>query len=810
MIPDSSLLVTVLVRETVLLALAWAAHALLRKKHPRSRRILWRGVHCLVLLLPLALLNPITILRLPVYPSAAQHSVLAAMGPADTRASLAQPQPASAQSAPAAVPQPLPRPERSSAGRSFPWEMALIITWGAGALFTGTRLLGLQLQLNRLRRKALPADAALRQRAQEMQRVLGVRGHIRLLISDSISSSFVCGLFKPALLVPQRLLGELPDEELTALMAHELAHFRGKDLFWCVAWRWMQVVLWFHPLVWAIPAAHNLACEQEADRIASGQVANGPAYSQLLARLTLRILAMPEVETRLALNGTSQIARRLKHLQGESGRWGWPQSAGVLATLSLVFLITAGSQLSQASPPVPTVPGSVNFKTVLATVQDAGGRPVSGVSIKPTGFRVKGMHGADAYSWPMNHSGPAEEVTTDQNGQAYLKYPVMGIPEEKELTGALILMVTHPEYVSRHIQDFAVDGTNQPIRMTRGIPLEVSGYFGNDRRPVTEIVPNINERTIPVKLADWQKHPGGSLTFSRLSPGGHLLMLMGRLPSGEVVYSDTLAFTAETNRAYQYALELKPGIRLEGQLDERVPRPVHNARVMISVRPEQYPSRLVIEDFYALYEKYGGHAHWHSYRPIAEDGTFVFESLPPGEADITALGEGFASKTVGTLQNRFQGGLQENSGMAIPQTCPLVAPVTRVQIATEATARLELTTVTKKGAPIEGVWAGLFVSAFRMIHQFGYYKVSSEEPFRMIPPLPDLDFSGRTDKHGKLVLHDFPAEGHGLSVSHPKYQAPLQDPKGWRDRHLRLTYAPGQTNSLKLVMEPVGSSFIGR
>lgn len=148
--------------------------------------------------------------------------------------------------------------------------------------------------------------------------------------------------------------------------------------------------------------------------------------------------------------------------------------------------------------------------------------------------------------------------------------------------------------------------------------------------------------------------------------------------------------------------------------------------------------------------------------------------------------------------------------MAIPQTCPLVAPVTRVQIATEATARLELTTVTKKGAPIEGVWAGLFVSAFRMIHQFGYYKVSSEEPFRMIPPLPDLDFSGRTDKHGKLVLHDFPAEGHGLSVSHPKYQAPLQDPKGWRDRHLRLTYAPGQTNSLKLVMEPVGSSFIGR
>lgn len=799
---------------SVLLGLAWVAHAWLRGRHPRSRLLLWRGVLCVVFLVPISRLAHITILRVPVYRAAAVEALLFGEAPEET-CSLSVPAnqlptkptlPPIAQATPSISPYLAP----SQLSQPFPWMKVLLITWGAGAGIAGARLLRLQLQLNQLRAKSTPASPVLQERARAIQSALGVRRPTVLLISDSISSSFVCGLLKPSLLLPKSLLEKVPDDELSVLLAHELAHFRGHDLVWCVAWRWVQAIFWFHPMIWGVPSAHNLACEQEADRIASDQLKNRPSYAQLLARLALRVLAMPEVETRLALNGTSQIARRLKHLeQPVSERWGWPQFTAGTVLFAMAFLIVTGSQLSKADAATTTGAATVEFKKVLVVVKDQDGNPISGASIKPTGFRVKGRHGADAYPWQMNQSGPAETAVTDDKGQAYLKYPVMGIPEEKELTGALILMVTHSEHATVNVQDFAVDGTDNPIKMTRGIVLEVSGYFGPDHQPVADLIANLNEQTVHVTTEDWQKQPNGSLSFHRLSPGGHLLQLMGRLPSGEVIYSDTLAFSADSSQSYHFALEMKPGTRLEGRLDDRVPRPVRNARVMIDVRPKEYPALLEIEDFYDLDKKYGGREFWHSYRPIAEDGTFVFESLPPGEADIVVLGEGFASKSMGMLHNHVQGAVKENSGMAIPQPCPLVGPITKVEIATEPTATLELTTVTKSGAPIEDVWVGLFPVAFRMRGMFGWNKVSSEEPFRQISPLPDLKFSGQTDKNGKLVLPNIPAEVHGLDVSHSQFQVPLQEPNGWRDRHLRVTYSPGQTNSSKIVMEPIGSSFIG-
>ena len=249
-----------------------------------------------------------------------------------------------------------------------------------------------------------------------------------------------------------------------------------------------------------------------------------------------------------------------------------------------------------------------------------------------------------------------------------------------------------------------MDRPEKPIQLTRGIHLEVSAYFGSNHQPVTNLVPNLSEEGI--RQEDWQKMDNGVFIYDKLSPGGHLLQLMGRLPSGEVVYSDTIAFTAEKGKPCHLTLEMNSGIRLEGRLDDNVPRPVKNGRVMISVRPKEYPALDVVEDYYAADQKYGGYTarqFWHSYRPINEDGTFVFESIPPGTADVVVLGDGFASKSIGQLQNRVDGALVKGPVMAIPQAFPLVSPVTKIEVATEPTATLEFTATTKSGKPIEGV-----------------------------------------------------------------------------------------------------------
>ena len=84
--------------------------------------------------------------------------------------------------------------------------------------------------------------------------------------------------------------------------------------------------------------------------------------------------------------------------------------------------------------------------------------------------------------------------------------------------------------------------------------------------------------------------------------------------------------------------------------------------------------------------------------------------------------------------------------MPIPQAFPLVAPATKIEVATEPTATLEFTAKTKSGKPIEGVWVGMYPSAFRMWGPFGWYEKSSEEPYREIPHLSDPIFSAKRIK----------------------------------------------------------------
>lgn len=800
----------ILIRWTVLFALGWAFQWLLRARHARWRVILWRGILCGCVAVPFSGAMPISIIRIPIHRSAvvsfgdfAEHSSSGIANNSSVPVSSAIPsvnKPAEL-SAPA---KPLPAPAFRAA--SIHWNDWLICLWCLGAAAAALRLAGIQMQLERIRRGSQVADDSIQNRALEIRKKLHVRRTVPVRVSDAVSSSFLSGLLRPAIFMPEKLVKNLSGEELSALLAHELAHVRRHDLFWCVAWQWARAALWFHPLVWKIPAAHNLACEQEADRIASGQIENSPFYRQMLARIALRIVALPPVETRLALNANSQIAQRLTHLdQGKSGVWNWKYTIAGVALVSALFLTATGCQFSQSDPSTALTPANFEFKTVPVIIQDENGKPVSGANVKVTGFRVKGNHSADAYSWRKDF-GPRPTAVTDQEGRVLLKYPVMSIPEEKEYTGALIFHVEHPEFTTADIQTFYIDGSEKPIRLTRGLTLEVSGYVGPNHQPVTEIVPSLTEKMATPE--DWQKKENGVMAFHKMSPGRHLIQLMGRLPSGEIGYSETVAFTAEMDKPSKFDLEIKPGIRLEGRVDNHVPRPVKNGRVMVSVRPKEFPTLLVIEDFYNIEDKYGHRSFWHSYRSIAEDGSFVFESVPPGEVDVVILCDGFVSKSVGELYNRRNGVLDKKPTiLAVPQAFPLEAPVTKIEVATEPTATLEFTAATKTGAPIEGVEVGMFPSAFRMTGMFGWTKKSSEESFREIPKLPDPVFSGNTDKNGKVVLTNLPAEVWIMWANHPKYQSPIGERTG--DRAIRVKFSPGETNVMNLVMEPMGTDFVG-
>jgi RNA polymerase sigma factor (sigma-70 family) len=518
-------------------------------------------------------------------------------------------------------------------------------------------------------------------------------------------------------------------------------------------------------------------------------------------------VALAKAVTAVAIaKGAAASGSTLTLIQGALKIMAWTKVKTMVVT-GVVLLLAVGTTTLTVKEIKKHKTYSVEFKKVLVVVQDEDGKPVEGATILPDGFRVKGIHGADGYGWNKKLFGPPEKAVTDRDGKAYVKYPVEGIPEEKEFTGKLIFSVSHPEFSTVRPQEYSVDSPERPIQLTHGIHLEVSGYVGRDHLAVSELVPNLNEEIIHKE--DWQKMEDRVYAFHKLSPGGHLIQLMGRLPSGEIVFSESFAFTAEKGKEYSFSLEMKPGIRLEGRLDDNVPRPVKNGRVLISVRPNEFPAWNNYADVDDILKKYPNFYPWKSYRPIAEDGTFVFESIPPGGLDVVVHGDGFVSQNGGDFLQRINSKLVKVPGFALPQAFPLVAPTTKIEVLTESTATLELTAKTKQGKPVTGATVYLSPNVVRMNGIFGNLRQSSEEPFRAMPPLPDVPYSATTDKNGVAVIRNIPATTRGMEVYHPQFQVPLQEPKGWRDRYIRMTFSPGVTNKFELTLEPIGKDYIG-
>ena len=60
----------------------------------------------------------------------------------------------------------------------------------------------------------------------------------------------------------------LPDEELSGVLRHELAHYRNRDGFWTPFFRTLTALLWFHPLAWKALARYETAAEWCCDEFA--------------------------------------------------------------------------------------------------------------------------------------------------------------------------------------------------------------------------------------------------------------------------------------------------------------------------------------------------------------------------------------------------------------------------------------------------------------------------------------------------------------------------------------------------------------
>src|SRR5258708_37268168 len=94
---------------------------------------------------------------------------------------------------------------------------------------------------------------------------MGIKQRVRLRLSATASSPAVYGLWLPVILIPQRLADKLSALQLRAVLLHELAHIKRSDVLAHYAQTLLQILYWWHPLLWLANARIRHVCEQAVE-----------------------------------------------------------------------------------------------------------------------------------------------------------------------------------------------------------------------------------------------------------------------------------------------------------------------------------------------------------------------------------------------------------------------------------------------------------------------------------------------------------------------------------------------------------------
>ena len=158
----------------------------------------------------------------------------------------------------------------------------IVIIWGVLVLLRLARFSRAVHRVHRLRSDASilpPAEVGM------ASQIIDPKYRIVLLESTAIDDPVTVGVFHPAIVLPSRVLPDLGDQELSAILAHEFGHIRRRDFPVHILCELISLPVAWHPgiryLMSKISETRELAC----DDYAAVRLGKRRLYARTLLRL---------------------------------------------------------------------------------------------------------------------------------------------------------------------------------------------------------------------------------------------------------------------------------------------------------------------------------------------------------------------------------------------------------------------------------------------------------------------------------------------------------------------------------------------
>jgi TonB family protein len=308
------------------------------------------------------------------------------------------------------------------------WESSPFI-WLGGMLIMLGGIIIKNLRLWLLVRKLRQAThQPLLELLEDCKQTMRVRTIVGLVLTGRVQSPALFGFLRPRILIPERLAGQIPLEELRCVFLHELAHLKRGDIWlgWLTAV--LQALHWFNPLIWWAFARMRDDREAAADALALQRMQNGDSacYADTIVNLLESFALHPRLPIIAGIvENKIQIKRRLTMIM----RFKPPRrlealvAGALMAILAMATLTEAQNSAVPAQKQIveysmPWTPAYVRADKFRVGASDQASRLVYKTEpVYPKNAKSAGITGETEF-----------EVTVDEEGNVIDIWSVRGKP----------------------------------------------------------------------------------------------------------------------------------------------------------------------------------------------------------------------------------------------------------------------------------------------------------------------------------------------------------------------------------------------
>jgi hypothetical protein len=386
-------------------------------------------------------------------------------------------------------------------------------------------------------------------------------------------------LFRPVILLPRSLAEQLPPAQLRAVLLHELIHLRRGDVWVNCAQALLQIVYWWHPLLWLANARMRRVREEAVDD-AVMLALNEEAKTYTPTLLEVAKLALPRPLASLGLVGIlesrSSLRQRIERLMDFRPTRG----AGLTLASALGVLGFAALAVPMGKAPPPTAnpllaESLIETNNPARTPPLAAGSPAANQPLSVRPFNVSEQTLIEGLHIPM---GPVAtnnlESVLPALGRLFAKGGVDLDPQRNpgkafyygDRKGMLVVRATQQDLKIIERELAALTRQNGGALAIAKTP-QTAGTNAPPPSPLSPILTNA-----PALLAELVR-------ISGLVKDGKLLYEMGKLNEAETKLREALRADPQNQAAAHY-LNLVAQARLSSNNDKRrlLPFPMAKTR----------------------------------------------------------------------------------------------------------------------------------------------------------------------------------------------------------------------------------------